>query len=107
MASVSVLPQTVTTDAMASRRPLTDVPNAVNSPYRSTTASNNAKRTRAQAGDAFYGQPPAKKQIIEIPDDDDENVDPQEEECCGRAHHGNKLEGAFHSPCKPRPADCP
>ena len=64
---------------MASRRqPLTNIPNAVNSPFRNV-AANNGKRTRAQAGEpreAVYGQPPAKKQIIEITDGEAENVDP-------------------------------
>lgn len=63
---------------MASKRaPLASVPNAVNSPLHIA----NAKRTRAQAGDSretVYGQPPAKKQIIEILDDGNiENVDPR------------------------------
>ena len=61
------------------RAPLANVPNAVNSPFRNV-AANNAKRTRAQAGDnreAVYGQPPTKKQVIEILDDDEENVDPR------------------------------
>lgn len=62
---------------MATRRaPLANVPNAVNSPFRNLTGTS-AKRTRAQAGDAVHGQPPSKKQIIEIPDDDDENADPR------------------------------
>ena len=55
------------------------VPNAVNSPFRNV-AAGNGKRTRAQAGEqreAVYGQPPAKKQIIEVPDEDVENVDPR------------------------------
>ena len=56
------------------------MPNAVNSPFRNVVAIGSGKRTRAQAGDhreAVHGQPPAKKQIIEIPDDDMENVDPK------------------------------
>lgn len=63
---------------MASRRvPLTDIPNAVNSPFRNPNAVNG-KRTRAQAGDAVYGQPPAKKHIVEAQHDEDgENVDPR------------------------------
>ncbi|KAK3679593.1 Cdc7p-Dbf4p kinase complex regulatory subunit [Vermiconidia calcicola] len=61
------------------REPLANVPNAVNSPFR-TVGAANGKRTRAQAGDnrdAVHGQPPSKKQIIEIPDDNVENVDPK------------------------------
>ncbi|KYG40618.1 hypothetical protein M433DRAFT_8628 [Acidomyces richmondensis BFW] len=62
---------------MASRRaPLANVPNAVNSPIRGA-AVNHGKRTRAGAGDAGYGQPPAKKQVIELVDEDGENVDPR------------------------------
>ncbi|KAH9827819.1 zinc finger protein [Teratosphaeria destructans] len=60
---------------MASRRaPLANVPNAVNSPFRNLAATGG-KRTRA--ADAVYGQPPAKKQVIEIVDDDGENLDPK------------------------------
>lgn len=61
------------------RAPLANVPNAVNSPFRNVN-HGSGKRTRTVAGEhreAVYGQPPAKKQIIEIPDDDDENVDPR------------------------------
>ncbi|KAK5124951.1 hypothetical protein LTR85_001141 [Meristemomyces frigidus] len=62
---------------MASRRaPLANVPNAVNSPFRNVAAASG-KRTRAQAGEAVYGQPPSKKHIIEIPDGNEENVDPR------------------------------
>ena len=62
---------------MTSRRqPLANVPNAVNSPFRNVVAGTG-KRTRAQAGEAVYGQPPAKKQVIEIKSEDEENVDPK------------------------------
>ncbi|KAK5679842.1 Cdc7p-Dbf4p kinase complex regulatory subunit [Elasticomyces elasticus] len=65
---------------MASKRaPLANVPNAINSPYRSVAATNG-KRTRAQAGDAGLGQPPLKRQhvtVVTIPSDDEENVDPR------------------------------
>ncbi|WPG98601.1 Hypothetical protein R9X50_00139400 [Acrodontium crateriforme] len=97
MAAVSVLYPAVTDDTMASRRPLANVPNAVNSPYRTTAATNNAKRTRAQAGDreAFFGQPPAKKQIIEIPDEDEEeNIDPRKKDMAF-VHAQNKLDEPF------------
>jgi len=79
MASVSILsPAAPISSTMTSRRaPLASVPNAVNSPFR-TIAATSGKRTRAQTGDQqLYGQPPAKKQIIEISDDDGENVDPR------------------------------
>lgn len=66
---------------MASKRaPLQQIPNGVNSPFRGNVNAAGGKRTRTQAGDpreVVYGQPPAKKQIIEIPDDDVENVDPR------------------------------
>jgi len=62
---------------MATRRaPLANVPNAVNSPFRNVAATSG-KRTRGQVGDAVYGQPPSKKQIIEIKGEDEENVDPR------------------------------
>ncbi|USW48184.1 Putative Zinc finger, DBF-type, regulatory subunit Dfp1/Him1, central region [Septoria linicola] len=65
---------------MASRRvALADVPSAANSPMRNTNLING-KRTRAQAGeqrDAIFGQPPAKKHILEVPTANDENVDPR------------------------------
>jgi regulatory subunit for Cdc7p protein kinase len=83
MAAASILPPPVQPFAMANRRePLANVPHAVNSPFRAVGASNG-KRTRAQAGDSrdvIPGQPPAKKQIIEIPDDDVENMDPKKRE---------------------------
>lgn len=67
---------------MASRRPpLANVPNAINSPLRTAVPSTAGKRTRAQAGEqreAVHGQPPTKKQIIELPTAEDvENVDPK------------------------------
>lgn len=52
------------------------MPNAVNSPFRSVAAASG-KRSWAQAGEAVYGQPPPKKQVIEIPSDDAENLDPR------------------------------
>ena len=52
------------------------MPNAINSPFRNVAATNG-KRTRAQGTDAGQGQPAAKRQVIEILDDDEENVDPR------------------------------
>ncbi|KAI7139073.1 hypothetical protein KC337_g63 [Hortaea werneckii] len=61
---------------MASRRvPLASVPHAANSPFRNGTTTSG-KRTRAQ-GDSGLGQPPSKKQILELKDENDENVDPK------------------------------
>lgn len=65
---------------MASRRaPLSNVPGAINSPFRGL-APISGKRTRAQAGEqkeSIYGQPPAKKQALEAATEDEENVDPR------------------------------
>ena len=63
---------------MATKRaPLANVPNAVNSPFRNVAAAGGKRTRAAQLGDAVYGQPPAKKHVIEIiEDDDEENVDP-------------------------------
>lgn len=62
---------------MASRRaPLANVPNAVNSPFRSANATGG-KRTRAQAGENTFGQPPAKKQIVELTEENEENLEPR------------------------------
>nr|POF04583.1 hsk1-interacting molecule 1 [Quercus suber] len=78
MATVSLLQTQEPDSAMANKRvPLTNVPNAINSPYRNAGVVNG-KRTRVQAGEALYGQPPAKKHVIEAPEDEDgENVDPR------------------------------
>jgi len=62
--------------SMASRRaPLATMPNAVNSPFR-TSQAVAGKRTRAQLGENAYGQPPAKKQLLEGNNEGGENVDP-------------------------------
>lgn len=64
--------------ASRDRRPLADVPNAVNSPMRSTGGAGavNPKRPRAQA-DVVYGQPPTKRQALDPHAADIENVDPR------------------------------
>lgn len=55
---------------------MANVPNAVNSPFRGMQPLSG-KRTRAQLGENTHGQPPAKKQLLETPHNDDgENVDP-------------------------------
>jgi regulatory subunit for Cdc7p protein kinase len=51
------------------------MPNAVNSPFR-TSQAVAGKRTRAQLGENAYGQPPAKKQLLEGNNEGGENVDP-------------------------------
>jgi len=80
---------------MSKRTPLAVVPNAVNSPFR--VAGSNGKRTRTQVGDgreSLQGQPPAKKQIIEISDDDAENIDPRRRDGIAVATQ-RKLEGSM------------
>ena len=77
MATTSILVPTSTAADMASRRvPLANVQNAINSPFRNVAAVSG-KRTRAQAGDGPHGQPALKKQIIEISEGTEENVDPR------------------------------
>ncbi|EMC99505.1 hypothetical protein BAUCODRAFT_82627 [Baudoinia panamericana UAMH 10762] len=62
---------------MTSRRaPLANVPQAVNSPFRNGVVGSG-KRSNAHLGHGGQGQPPAKKQVIELSDDDTENVDPR------------------------------
>ena len=51
------------------------MPNAVNSPFR-TSQTVAGKRTRGQLGENVYGQPPAKKQLLEANNEGGENVDP-------------------------------
>lgn len=76
MATASILSPNAQTNMATRRAPLANVPNAVNSPFRNTQPTNG-KRTRAQAGENAHGQPPAKKQIVEIKSEDEENVDPR------------------------------
>lgn len=67
------------TPTMTTRRvPLANNTNAINSPFRNVAAVGG-KRTRAQVADArelVYGQPPSKKVVIEIKDND-ENTAPR------------------------------
>lgn len=91
MATASILQPAAV--EMSRRQPLTNIPNAVNSPFRNV-AVGSGKRARTQAGEALYGQPPAKKQIIEIPDDDVENVDPRKRDGVPVTLH-DKLEEPF------------
>nr|POE49137.1 hsk1-interacting molecule 1 [Quercus suber] len=78
MATVSLLQTEESESVMAGKRvPLVNVPNAINSPYRQVGALNG-KRTRAQTGEALYGQPPAKKHVVEASENENgENVDPR------------------------------
>jgi regulatory subunit for Cdc7p protein kinase len=62
--------------SMASRRaPLATVPNAVNSPFRGSQPLAG-KRARAPLGENVYGQPPAKKQVLDTNTVGGENIDP-------------------------------
>ncbi|KAK6438778.1 Cdc7p-Dbf4p kinase complex regulatory subunit, partial [Oleoguttula sp. CCFEE 5521] len=76
MAAALILSPNTQTGMAARRQPLASVPNAVNSPFRNTQ-SINGKRTRAQAGHTEHGQPPAKKQALDVRGGNEENVDPR------------------------------
>ena len=58
MAQVSVPPS----PAMSKRPPLSNLPNAVNSPYQ---MAPSIKRSRSVQRDVSHGQPPPKKQAVE------------------------------------------
>jgi regulatory subunit for Cdc7p protein kinase len=69
MAEVSIPPSPHTLGNMSGRRaPLSNIPNAANSPFRALAAAAS-KRSRAQSGfdeDGYHrDSPPAKKQIVE------------------------------------------
>lgn len=69
MATVSVLQSPQVLGTMASRRaPLSNLPNATNSPYRAAAAPFKRSRSHSNATqDAVYGQPPPlKKKIVEV-----------------------------------------
>lgn len=63
MATVFVPPSPRNSMAMATRRPLANVPNATNSPHRAGLLP--VKRARSTQTEIPYGQPPPKKQLIE------------------------------------------
>jgi regulatory subunit for Cdc7p protein kinase len=70
MAAVSIPPSPHVLGAMTTRRvPLSNVPNAANSPFRAIQAAAS-KRSRAQVNaletNLYDEPPPAKKQIIEV-----------------------------------------
>lgn len=69
MAAIFVPPSPQTSFAMSSRRPpLANVPNAANSPHRSSnSAAVKRARTRSQM-DIVFGQPPPKKQAVDRED---------------------------------------
>lgn len=72
MASVSAM-----SNMSSKRLPLANNTNAVNSPFRTVT-SLAGKRSRAYAADPRdAGQPPLKKQVLELAHDRDENQQPR------------------------------
>lgn len=50
---------------MSRRAPLSNIPNAVNSPFRITTAGKRPRSQSTIQREAIYGQPPSKKQATE------------------------------------------
>ncbi|KAF4550050.1 Dfp1/Him1-like protein [Elsinoe fawcettii] len=77
MAAASVQPSPRTMSAMMNGRiPLASNQNAINSPYRGL-APVGGKRTRAQTEvnrESIQGQPPAKRQVVDIPNDENAGV---------------------------------
>ena len=76
------------------RAPLANVANAINSPYRAHV-NNTGKRSRTQAGelqDKTPGQPPAKKQLLELVHHETENMDPARRGGLVVTTHGNNDE---------------
>jgi regulatory subunit for Cdc7p protein kinase len=72
MAAVAIPPSPKIASNMGSRRvPLASLQNATNSPLRVPAANVNGRRQRSHASeqrDMPYGQPPPKKQMIEVDD---------------------------------------
>lgn len=70
MAAVAVPPSPRVNVAMSNRRvPLASLQNATNSPLRAPAVAGKRQRSHAsEQRDAGYGQPPLKKQLIEVDD---------------------------------------
>ncbi|KAH9864424.1 hypothetical protein J1614_010358 [Plenodomus biglobosus] len=70
MAAVAVPPSPRVNVAMSNRRvPLASLQNATNSPLRAPALAGKRQRSHAsEQRDAGYGQPPLKKQLIEVDD---------------------------------------
>ncbi|KAI8935532.1 hypothetical protein NX059_008102 [Plenodomus lindquistii] len=70
MAAVAVPPSPQVSIAMSNRRvPLASLQNATNSPLRAPALGGKRQRSHAsEQRDAGYGQPPLKKQLIEVDD---------------------------------------
>ncbi|KAL4908723.1 hypothetical protein BDW74DRAFT_72585 [Aspergillus multicolor] len=68
MAAVFVPPtrETSLNPNMSTRRPLANVPNATNSPHRVGLVPAKRPRTTSAQVDIPYGQPPPKKQIVDV-----------------------------------------
>lgn len=72
MAAVAVPPSPQVVDVMANRRvPLANLHNATNSPMRAAAIGGKRQRSHAsEQRDLSYGQPPAKKLMVETDDAD-------------------------------------
>ena len=70
MAAVAVPPSPQVAAIMSTRRvPLQNLQNATNSPLRAPTLAGKRQRSHAsEQRDMAYGQPPSKKQVIEVDD---------------------------------------
>ncbi|KAJ5594935.1 uncharacterized protein N7459_001143 [Penicillium hispanicum] len=68
MAAVFIPPSPQTSLNMSTRRPLANVPNATNSPHRAGLVP--AKRVRSNQMEIPYGQPPPKKQVMDMVEQD-------------------------------------
>jgi regulatory subunit for Cdc7p protein kinase len=70
MAAVAMPPSSQVIPTMSSRRvPLANLQNATNSPLRVTAMAGKRQRSHAsEQRDVTYGQPPPKKQMVEVDD---------------------------------------
>ena len=70
MAAVAVPPSPQVLSAMSNRRvPLANLQNATNSPLRAAAVGGKRQRSHAsEQRDLPYGQPPPKKQMVEVDD---------------------------------------
>lgn len=94
MAAVSIPPSPHAIGMMTNRRaPLADAPNVANSPFRAVVAAA-AKRSRPEsnpAADSFYGQPPSKKQALELDDARSRKTSRADAQCAEGAVFDDKL----------------
>ncbi|KAL3430439.1 Dfp1/Him1, central region-domain-containing protein [Aspergillus tetrazonus] len=66
MAAVFIPPSRETSVNMSTRCPLANVPNATNSPHRVGLVPAKRPRTTSAQIDIPYGQPPPKKQVVDV-----------------------------------------